>query len=712
MKPRMVQHTTPQPTPAEAAEAYAALGWHVFPVQPNKRPPAGFKWADQATTDLDTIRDWWTGPYSSYGVAIVTGHKSGIWVLDVDVADGKTGPQTMRAIRDENGGSLPETVTLQTQSGGIHYYYRWSSDRPVTNGAYSNIKAKYGEGVDVRGEGGYVVAPPTRGDTGQYLFTRSPWDIDPADAPDWMYSILLDPIEPTNGIGPVNGVRLNLPTGTAPDSTAIDDYVATVSIRDLLLDSGWVEHHRTGEDIYWTRPGKPRRDGHSAVQHGNETLVVFTTQLPAELARMGGKPTVDGSGVTFNRFDLVAALEHNGDRSAAAKAIRAAHTPLPLSAPTVNVDPVDVAESDDDRLAADFAAQFISGDDIMNLPPPDPLVGTWIDRGAITVMPGPFGSGKTHLTYDLALSVTSGEPWLGQTVHRTGPAWLFIGEGAYTLRDRARGWLTRHPHQIGLPDTLKVYPRSFDLDRPETWPGFRAYLQQLIALEGDMPELIVFDTWSRYTSGAEIPEVTKPAMAAVEAIRDATGAAVLLPTHTGHSQTGRSRGDSTLEDNADIVIPVMAPLRDRQTGKITPVQIGNTKQKARATQQPIWIVLEEQPDPEATDLEPNKTLAWVRPAGDDDLADDDTRREVDALHKVWTYIEKHDCKYTSREIEKHEAPGSALLGSQRFLKDAVGRLVAYGCVDHDGIPEDGGKFSRQPLKAIFSPYEIEADTPK
>ena len=718
-----LHHVKPQDTPAEAAEAFACLGWHVFPVTADKRPPAGFKWRDLATTDLDTIRTWWTGAHADCGVAIATGADSGIWVIDVDIAGGKPGADTMRAIRDDNGGQLPETVTLQTQSGGIHYYYRWDPDRAVTNGAYSNIKAKYGDGVDVRGEGGYVVAPPSAGTGGgQYLFVRSPWDIDPAEAPAWLYDVLLTPATPP--APPTStGVSIDWPTsnngnGNHPDPIA--EYVNGVDIANLLAASGWTEHHTAGNgDTYWTRPGKAARDGHSAVQHGNETLVVFTTELPAELAQMGGKPTADGSGVTFNRFDLVAALQHNGDRTAASHAMRAAVNGHKSPTPPVTLPPAGTnqagtpqPETETDRLgrlADEFAAGFISGDDIMNLPPPNPLVGTWIDQGAITVMPGPFGSGKTHLTYDLALSVTSGVPWLGQTVHRTGPAWLFIGEGAYTLRDRARGWLHRHPDQPGLPDQLKVYPRSFDLDRPETWPGFRAYLQRLIDTEADMPALIVFDTWSRYTSGAEVPEVTKPAMDAVEAIRDATGATVLLPTHTGHSQTGRSRGDSTLEDNADIVIPVMAPLRDRHTGQITPVKLGNTKQKARATQQPIWIVLEESADPEATDLEPNKTLAWVRLAGDDDLADDDTRMHLEALHKVWTYIKKYDGKYTSREIERHEAAGSALLGSQRFLKESIGYLVAYGCVEDSG---DASEARRRPLAAVMSPYDLEAERTK
>lgn len=727
----------PHETPLEAAEAYASIGWQVFPVKENSAPYTtnGFK---DATDDIDQIRAWWRR-WPHAGVAIATGQASGVWVLDIDVKDGKEGPDTLRAMRAAHDDDNPApTVTVVTQSGGIHFYFNSDPDRPVTNSNAGILN--FGEGVDVRGDGGYVVAPPSAGaetTPRRYQFTQSPWDIDPADAPDWLYNVLAMPApapEPTAPL-PVDTdgavtVDWQLTAPTVDDgSDAIKWMKENTDLGELLRRHGWkIDSHRSNGDVHYTRPGKD--SGTSGVLHPSGVFHVFTTSIPAELFGLG---TQKPDGVSFNAFDITAGYLHNGDRSAAARDIRRAYnahhgiTPtLAAPAPSTNgnghhmpttAPQGETEQAHRDRLKAEFVAKFITGDDIMNLPPPTPLVGTWVDVGAIVVMPAPFGSGKTHLTYDMALSVATGEPWLGQPIHNPGPAWLFIGEGAYTLRDRARGWLMRHPHHDQLPSNLSIFPAGFDLDRPDTWPGFRWYVEDMLADGIEPPRLIVFDTWSRYTSGGEIPEVTKPAMAAVEQIRDITGATILLPTHTGHSQTGRSRGDSTLEDNADIVMPVMAPLRDRHTGQIVPVKLTNTKQKARATQEPVWIVLEEVADPEPDDLEPNKTLAWVRLAGDDDLDENASQLDgvnLDLLHRLWTFIQRHDGKYTSREIERHEAAGVAALASQRDLKQAMAKLVAYGCVEHvEGGSVDVGKpFSRQPLRVVMSPMDIDDDRPK
>jgi hypothetical protein len=150
--------------PLAAALAYAARGWHVFPVKTDKTPRTVHGLKD-ATTDVAQIRSWWAR-WPDAGVAIRTGAVSGLMVLDVDVDRG--GDETLFELEREHG-ELPLTPRVKTPSGGTHFYFRHPG------GEVPNSTDKIGPGLDVRGDGGYVVAPPSEHSSGRtYDF-----DVDP-----------------------------------------------------------------------------------------------------------------------------------------------------------------------------------------------------------------------------------------------------------------------------------------------------------------------------------------------------------------------------------------------------------------------------------------------------------------------------------------------------------------------------------------------------
>ena len=147
---------------------YAQRGWVVFPVHgivdgcctcgavdcnsPGKHPifSGGVK---NATTDTATIRDWWTS-HPNANVAIATGDPSGLFVIDVDIGPGKHGEESLAAL-EKRIGRLPTDAVVRTGSGGLHYYFAMSN-QPIRNSA-----GKLSPNIDVRGTGGYVVAPPS-----------------------------------------------------------------------------------------------------------------------------------------------------------------------------------------------------------------------------------------------------------------------------------------------------------------------------------------------------------------------------------------------------------------------------------------------------------------------------------------------------------------------------------------------------------------------
>lgn len=133
-----------------AALAYAARGWRVFPT--NGKRPRIREWQKRATTDAAQIREWWQGwPVADIGIA--TGELSGLVVLDVDTKEDRRGDASLLNLIDRIG-PLRFVAHAITGSGGDHFYLGWAPG--IKNG--SDV---LGLGLDIRSDGGFVVAPPS-----------------------------------------------------------------------------------------------------------------------------------------------------------------------------------------------------------------------------------------------------------------------------------------------------------------------------------------------------------------------------------------------------------------------------------------------------------------------------------------------------------------------------------------------------------------------
>ena len=181
------------------ALALAAQGMRVLPLYPigqggggacaqpscqnaGKHPQLG-AWQKRATTDAQQIRHWWTRG-AGCGIGIATGVDSGIWVLDIDTKDGARGMESLRELEAEHG-ALPETLTALTGSGGEHYYFKIPAGTTIRN------RAGVRSGIDVRGDGGYVVAPPSPHACGKaYEWEALETDTGPVDAPQWLIAMV------------------------------------------------------------------------------------------------------------------------------------------------------------------------------------------------------------------------------------------------------------------------------------------------------------------------------------------------------------------------------------------------------------------------------------------------------------------------------------------------------------------------------------------
>lgn len=164
----------------DEALKYAANQWRVFPCNVNKAPLVS-DWPNAASTDPESIRAWWKKwPGASIGCPM--GALRGAWVLDIDLPDG---PASLAALEAEHG-ALPATVEQRTGGGGRQLFFKWVEGREVRNSA-----SKLAPGLDVRGEGGYCILPPSGHPSGgTYAWTSNGAPL--AEAPGW----LLDMVAP------------------------------------------------------------------------------------------------------------------------------------------------------------------------------------------------------------------------------------------------------------------------------------------------------------------------------------------------------------------------------------------------------------------------------------------------------------------------------------------------------------------------------------
>lgn len=154
---------------------YARKGMKIIPIAKNGKIPILPDWVNKCSSDPDTIRNWFEG--NELNVGIVTGKKSNILVIDIDIKNGD-GRMSMADFEAKTGSYLPPTVTAKTPSGGIHLFFKYPSE-------VSNIKGKIGilPNVDIRADGNQVVVYPSKGDKGNYTWIHSPWEHNLAQLP-------------------------------------------------------------------------------------------------------------------------------------------------------------------------------------------------------------------------------------------------------------------------------------------------------------------------------------------------------------------------------------------------------------------------------------------------------------------------------------------------------------------------------------------------
>ena len=279
----------------EWARYYHSLGFSVIPVyavdqdgicackkkdqchSAGKHPAINWQRYTKKRADDDQLQYWFDGMDHLHNIGVVTGSISNnIFVIDVDTGQGKTGLETLDQVQMAHD-DLPITATAKTGSGGKHIFLRAPEGFHVKTD--TNL---IGYGIDVRGEGGFVVTAPSRHASGN-IYTYDHDDI--ADAPNWVLAMVeghavnehgsTTQAEHTNAFGQYDDGREAVMMKTIL-STIMAYYESTASMPtiDDIVEHGW--------PLYEMRVAT--RDGKTLEEDGRG-ITAFTEKAGYQLAR-------------------------------------------------------------------------------------------------------------------------------------------------------------------------------------------------------------------------------------------------------------------------------------------------------------------------------------------------------------------------------------------------------------------------------------------
>jgi hypothetical protein len=581
------------------ADLYRSYGLAVIPAvlsaDGKKKHPAG-RWQEFQENGIpQAVHDkWFDGPSKLMG--FLTGKAcfdpdTGLVVIDVDIKDGKRGDLTWQAwLTVHNHGMQIETWIARTGSGGLHYYFK----APV--GRLPHNTQETIDGIDVRGVGGFIMAPPSPhyipGTEYEWMDGYSPWETDIADAPDW----LLDEL---HSIAEVSFARTDRVTQTDTPDRCEDVFGNTIDGRDKKLAD---YAYRAMLDAYRLCPIKPGLgDLNDIVQAAFETYVATTdSRIPKDGRSRAERLEAEGRGITAFREKIARHYRTWDDRLAKAarsiprhiaerkakdeegRRVLAAvlawmredgHPDTPwleelLSRPFEQEQPkAEQAEAPKTGIIFETVA------DLRKLPPTKWLIKGWVSELAVGIFYGKWGAGKSFVGFDLAQHLAHGfTDWHGVPLPDGGRDVLIIA------REGHAGFVKRidafNAHHKVTEDTGRlIFMRASISFMEET--QFSALVAALKAA-GRTYALTLVDTVARVLPGADMNEqaVVTRFMERCQTLSDVTGGAVIGVHH--QNKTGTMMGSVYFEANADFVFEIT---RDGEEGALESGSIKCTKQK-------------------------------------------------------------------------------------------------------------------------------------
>jgi AAA domain/Bifunctional DNA primase/polymerase, N-terminal len=480
----------------------AARGYPVFPCSRTKQPAIsedeGGHGFHDASTNVDVVRKLFNRD-NAVLVGCPTGESTGFDVLDIDYRHG--GDVWEKA----NQHQIPDTRIHQTQSGGRHYLFRHapgvrnSSGRRRKDGSIAGIAI----GIDVRGQGGYAVVPPSDG----YSVIN---DAEIADWPDWLLELVLPPParprpERTGTVIAIDSKRhAGFIRSVAERVSAAPEGAKHFTLRNAALSLGGIQEASGLSDgdatalLLAALPGtvKDRRNAEKTIQWGLERGRAKPIELEERPGYLNGRRH-DESPATPQDPGWWHSMEAQLGEQPSAEVDEG---PPPTSAEPPPPDP---------------STRIVNPPKDWTAPAPlrEWVVEGWIPRGYVTGLYGDGGVGKSLLVQQLLTCVALGLPWLGLAV-KAGRAFGMMCEDDDDELHRRQEAINagcqvsmRHLEnlrlapRLGFDNLLMTFDQS---NHPHLTPLFADLCKTLDAFP---PMLVVLDTLADIFGGNEVMRV-------------------------------------------------------------------------------------------------------------------------------------------------------------------------------------------------------------
>ena len=531
------------PSLLDAALAYAAKGWPVFPCRANKKPYTDNGVID-ATTNKKQIKEWWTEyPNANIGCAL---DRAGMLVLDLDPG------HDLREL-EKNVGKLRETALRQrTPRGGEHWFYDIDDDEVIPPSVSSLAKH-----VDVRSFNSYVLLAPSRTKDGEYTWEsegkaafrtdgiadkakesarkksadHDTWIIEPdldenvEKAVEWLRK------DASIAIEGVNGDHMAYATAAMMKSFGISP--------ELALDLIW-EHWNPRCDPPWS--GDEIDHLRAKVENGYS----YNTSPPGNMTKAYHAAKI------AERFQPVAKVtSRDGTESIEIKSGR---------------------------------FTFYDRAGIRNIEPPEWLIKDTIPQKCYGLIVGTPGTFKSFIALDMALSIATGakeyfgpeDEWYGMwpDVIKSGPVVYCAGEGQAAMNTRIEAWEKKHLDGESADNLILATPCPYPTDEE-----FEAFVNgiHLRLKENNLgnPLMIVIDTVSKSMQGLNenTQEDASLFTKLVQSFQHEFDCTILGVMHAGWGKSDRVRGSSVF--HADVDFEYVIERDDKEFF----AAIKNTKQK-------------------------------------------------------------------------------------------------------------------------------------
>lgn len=519
----MPQSVTPQSSAStlEWARYYVARGWSAVPARLGTKFPAGEWLRYQTNLPTDAQLADWFGQQGFVRLGIVTGKNSGVIVADFD---GAAGMDTLAAL-DAKG--FPQSIRQFTPSGGCHVLLKHPGPYIPTRKWRESPWLNTLPGMDIRGDGGFIMAAPSIGAE----YGRYDWDVDAhpdlatlADAPQAFIDLISQAttasgtgkdLPVTRGAGPlgldlgqiIDGRETYMRNTVMAVTRGLFDRLQRMPTEQEVFEEGWPQY---AARVDLSRPGRGENE--------------FRAKVKYTLARIQ-------RGAVPGFTSPAAGNEPPGEGSAQ-------------------------APGGGDAEAGPDVFQTYGIEEIISMPPPVWLVEGIITTDGVGGIYGPPGSLKSFLALGAALSIAYGQMWMGRKVTQTGVLYV-AAEGVRGLGRRIRAWQKRH-NLVNVDAPFRLLAATVNLTDPlQTAKLIRTAIAAAEA-EGCHIGLVIIDTVARAMAGADENSAQDMGrfIAGCDAIKQEVSCAVLGIHHSGKDKDRGARGSSAFLGAMDMLARV------------------------------------------------------------------------------------------------------------------------------------------------------------